>query len=69
MRARLHKNGWTILSYVILTAAVLLAGGPLVIVIFASFRDSLRLSATRRPFCRNGFRCIGLRICFIRRTF
>ena len=29
MRARLHKNGWTILSYVILTAAVLLAGGPL----------------------------------------
>ena len=43
MRARLHKNGWTILSYVILTAAVLLAGGPLVIVIFASFKGQFEI--------------------------
>ena len=43
MRTRLHKNSWTVLAYVILTVAVLLAGGPLVIVIFASFKGQFEI--------------------------
>ena len=43
MRIRLHKNAWTILSYVILIVAVLLAGGPLIIVIFASFKGQFEI--------------------------
>ncbi len=43
MRTGFHKNAWTILSYAILVVAALLAGGPLVIVIFASFKGQFEI--------------------------
>ena len=57
MRTRLHKNSWTVLAYVILTVAVLLAGGPLVIVIFASFKGQFEIVSNTAAFCRNSFHC------------